>query len=1522
VTTGSLGGAGNFSANGGAGAGAGGGGAGGRVCVYFGSSDYTGPITVQGGSGYGTGGTGTSCQVHDPYLNPNQPPLADAGGPYSVIVNGTVTLDASNTSDPDQSAASLIYQWDLDGDGVFGETGGLGSRGDETGITPTFVATGLPALNSVTVRLRVTDNGGLPSEDTATIEIIHAPDLTIVPGSIRFVPVNPGPGEPVVIQADVKNQGLVRAANIAVRLADFGVPIGSHTIANLEPGETVTVSFDPVSFPESLRLITVAADPNNAIAESIETNNQSSNVLQVGSPDISVFGVFLEAELDQLSACAGQPAIVRGDAWYDFIAVPGDQDFPAQGNLVTVTVRDLFGAIVGVFSGSHTDTGGGIGQGIIAPGATGTYVIKAEITDFTLTGFGETIMTVSECPGAPPPVPGGPPSGGAIPPDGGGGTSPGNGSPGPIDDPTPQCGDAWVFSEDILFSEQPEQIGQTVFVIAFTHYQGAGADCEVPGEINDIFPLAGSLQTVPIASTLVNFDASPGAPIFVTFAVPWTPTADGPHIIQVSLDPQWTQFEGNDEATRLISVGTPPDFLAINKSVVLAIDADGNQIASPGDTLEYTITYVNTGANDLTGGVIFDDFAERYLVSPLADSAGGTENNGTITWNVGTIAAGTGGSITYRAAIKPAAEFPGGLTRVVNTALLDTNETVPVAARARISVLGDAIPPVTTAALDPSAGAAGWHKTDVTVNLSAVDNPSGSGVRRIIYSIDGGPAVSVMATTAEFTISAEGQHTIVFQAVDVVGNYEAPQTIHVNVDKTLPVPAAGGPYVVPEGSTISLDASSSFDALSGIDRIEWDLDGDLAFDDANPAGFLGLDGPGVHHISFRVIDRAGNFAVAQAEVEVLNVAPEILSLNLSAASIDEGQSVTASGTLTDPALGVATETFTGTATWSDGVTTDVTISGNSFSTTRTFPDDDPDSGTLFDVFTVAITIRDDDGGTNTATSAALTVDNVAPAIALISLSSASIDEGQSVIVTGQFTDPALGVATETFSGTAIWSDGVSTDLTIESDGTFSTTRSFADDDPVGTASDYFTVTVTINDDDQGSDVATSGQLTVNNVAPELVSLDLSAAAIDENGILTLTGAIADLGLLDTHTVVINWGVGEGSTTIELAAGAVGFSASHQYLDDSPASTTSDVYGITVSVSDDDGGSDTDGTTITVSDVAPVITGSISGPTAAVPGQPLAYSIAGFSDVGSLDTHTTAWEIRDASNTLVAAGSGLSLNFTPSAPGTYSVKFMVTDDDSLSDFETRTLDVSFAGTQVGTCGAGTGTALVVGGLMVNDRIHVNPMGNNGTLQVQITDRTTGTLVHEQTIAAPAGGFARIVIFGQAADDYVQIAGSISVPACVFAGAGNDNVKGGDGPDILMGGDGDDMLIGGGGRDLMIGGFGADRLVGNTDEDILIAGITAHDNNDAALSAILKEWTSSGTNSVRIANIMAGTGLTGGFRLVGDDGANQTVFNDNNADTLTGSQGIDWFFANRVADGGGVLDTVTDQAASELWNDTDF
>jgi Ca2+-binding RTX toxin-like protein len=191
---------------------------------------------------------------------------------------------------------------------------------------------------------------------------------------------------------------------------------------------------------------------------------------------------------------------------------------------------------------------------------------------------------------------------------------------------------------------------------------------------------------------------------------------------------------------------------------------------------------------------------------------------------------------------------------------------------------------------------------------------------------------------------------------------------------------------------------------------------------------------------------------------------------------------------------------------------------------------------------------------------------------------------------------------------------------------------------------------------------------------------------------------------------------------------------------------------------------------------------------------------------------------------------------------------------------------------------------------------------------------------------ASTFTSIAIFGLAGDDDLELAGSIAQHSCLDGGAGNDRLKGGAGDDILLGGDGDDLLVGSSGRDLLIGGNGADRLVGNADDDILIAGFTAWDNSAAALCAIVDEWSRADLNyHERVTHLRSGGGLNSGVTLNANPSHGAvTVFDDNAADVLTGSAGIDWFFANLDGDGESNTpkDKITDLHASEFSDDLDF
>ena len=47
-------------------------------------------------------------------------PIADAGGPYTILANSTITLDASRSTDPDNLA--ITYAWDLTGNGKYNDS--------------------------------------------------------------------------------------------------------------------------------------------------------------------------------------------------------------------------------------------------------------------------------------------------------------------------------------------------------------------------------------------------------------------------------------------------------------------------------------------------------------------------------------------------------------------------------------------------------------------------------------------------------------------------------------------------------------------------------------------------------------------------------------------------------------------------------------------------------------------------------------------------------------------------------------------------------------------------------------------------------------------------------------------------------------------------------------------------------------------------------------------------------------------------------------------------------------------------------------------------------------------------------------------------------------------------------------------------------------------------------------------------------------------------------------------------------
>jgi hypothetical protein len=101
----------------------------------------------------------------------NDPPVADAGPDQNVDEETTVTLDGSNSSDPDDGIKS--YRWkQVAGPSV--------TFSDPTSDRPTFEAPNVSEDGtSLTFELTVTDTGGLKATDTTTVNVTGDNDLPV-----------------------------------------------------------------------------------------------------------------------------------------------------------------------------------------------------------------------------------------------------------------------------------------------------------------------------------------------------------------------------------------------------------------------------------------------------------------------------------------------------------------------------------------------------------------------------------------------------------------------------------------------------------------------------------------------------------------------------------------------------------------------------------------------------------------------------------------------------------------------------------------------------------------------------------------------------------------------------------------------------------------------------------------------------------------------------------------------------------------------------------------------------------------------------------------------------------------------------------------------------------------------------------------------------------------------------------------------------------------------------------------------
>ena len=310
-------------------------------------------------------------------------------------------------------------------------------------------------------------------------------------------------------------------------------------------------------------------------------------------------------------------------------------------------------------------------------------------------------------------------------------------------------------------------------------------------------------------------------------------------------------------------------------------------------------------------------------------------------------------------------------------------------------------------------------------------------------------------------------------------------------------------------------------------------------------------------------------------VKVQNELPHGLVLTTSTGSVTEnGAAVLLNGSFQDAGT---RDTHRVTIDWGDGSAPEVIDLPTGVTSFSGIPHVYLNNPAVGSNYTIRVDVTDDDEPLRPISATqSVTVSDVAPANLQFTTVPGTGVEGSLVTLSGSFTDPGVR---DGHTVTVNWGDGSApTTLDLAAGVTVFSglTHVYGDDDPTGTSSDNYTITVSVSDPAEAA-ASTSATSTINiaNALPSVTGVTITRPGIPgavsqilENEEVVLTGSYSDPGLRDTHTVTIDWGDGSSSNATVNALTRT-FTARHRYLDDNPSGTAIDTYAIGITVTDDD-----------------------------------------------------------------------------------------------------------------------------------------------------------------------------------------------------------------------------------------------------------------------------------------------------------------------------------------------------------------
>jgi uncharacterized repeat protein (TIGR01451 family) len=130
-----------------------------------------------------------------------------------------------------------------------------------------------------------------PADNAASATLdVRAPDFAFAGTDPTFSNARPGIGDTVTVGATLQNLGGKPGSDVVVRFLDDGTVFSEQTVASLASGASQALSASLTVEGERNHVIKVVADPDAAIAEENEANNEASKLLNVRftAPDLAL----------------------------------------------------------------------------------------------------------------------------------------------------------------------------------------------------------------------------------------------------------------------------------------------------------------------------------------------------------------------------------------------------------------------------------------------------------------------------------------------------------------------------------------------------------------------------------------------------------------------------------------------------------------------------------------------------------------------------------------------------------------------------------------------------------------------------------------------------------------------------------------------------------------------------------------------------------------------------------------------------------------------------------------------------------------------------------------------------------------------------------------------------------------------------------------------------------------------------------------------------------------------------------